>query len=82
MSKTLENLGIIHTVRQWFHGHTHVPPETNGGKYQASPDGFTIRLNNQSNYVFAYVPGSTDKARFDPLNDVYIKSPTETTFHR
>jgi hypothetical protein len=82
MNRTLENLGIIHTVRRWFHGHTHVSPEINGGKFQESPDGLLIRINNQSNYVFAYVPGPNDKARFDPLKDVYIKTPTEATFHR
>ncbi len=81
ISKTLENLGIIHTVRRWFHGHTHVSPETNGGKYQATPDGFIIRINNQSHYVFAYVPGQTELP-FDPSKHIYIKSPTETTFHR
>ncbi len=82
MYRTLENLGIIHTVRRWFHGHTHVSPETNGGKYQESPDGFLVRINNQSNYVFAYVPGPRDKWPFHPPKDVYIKAPTEATFHR
>ncbi len=80
--KTLENLGIIHTVRRWFHGHTHVSPDINYGKYQESPDGLLVRINNQSDYVFAYVPGPADKWPFHPPKDVYIKAPTEAMFHR
>src|SRR5215472_1496878 len=43
---TLDQLGIKETVQRWFHGHTPVPPEKNGGKYEESLDGLVIRLNN------------------------------------
>ncbi len=79
---TLEQLGIKDTVQRWFHGHTPVPQEQHGGKYAESLDGLLLRLNNQKQYVFAYVPASTDERRFDPTRDVYIKSPAEDTFHR
>jgi calcineurin-like phosphoesterase family protein len=81
IDKTLENLGIKNTIKRWFHGHTHISPQTNGGRYEESLDGLVIRLNNQKNYVFAYVPGSTDSRGFDPTKDVYIKLPTEERFH-
>ncbi len=82
MYRTLKNLGIEDIVRLWFHGHTHVPPDTNGGRYFLSSDGFVVRINNQKNYVFAYVPEPEEKRYFQPARDVYIKSPTEATFHR
>jgi hypothetical protein len=56
--------------------------EQHGGKYAESLDGLLIRLNNRKQYVFAYVPASTDERRFDPTRDVYIKPPEEDTFHR
>ena len=78
---TLENLGIKDSVKRWFYGHTHVSAETNCGKYEESADGSLVRLNNHKNYVYAYVPASLDQRLFDPAKDVYIKSPTETSFH-
>jgi Calcineurin-like phosphoesterase len=81
IDKTLENLDITNTVKRWFYGHTHVPSQTNRGKYEESLDGLVVRLNNQKNYVFAYVPGPIDSRDFDPKKDVYIKSPTEERFH-
>ncbi len=81
INTTLVNLGIIDGVKRWFYGHTHVPPETNCGKYEESADGLLVRLNNHKNHVFAYVPASQDQRLFDPAKDVYIKSPTETSFH-
>src|SRR5262249_13734608 len=79
---TLDQLGIKETVQRWYHGHTPVPREKNGGKYEESLDGLVIRLNNPKHYVFAYVPASTDERRFDPTKDVYIKSPAGDPFHR
>jgi hypothetical protein len=78
---TLENLGIKDSVKRWFYGHTHVPLETNCGKYEESTDGLLVRLNNHKNYVFAHVPTSLDQRLFDPAKDVYIKSPYEGSFH-
>jgi Calcineurin-like phosphoesterase len=78
---TLENLGIKDSVKRWFYGHTHVSAETNCGKYEESADGLLVRLNNHKNYVYAYVPASLDQRLFDPAKDVYIKSPSETSFH-
>ena len=82
MYGTLENLGVKGNVRHWFHGHTHVPPEINGGRYLESPDKFVVRINNQTNHVFAYVPGTDEQWPFHPPKDVYIKSPAEAEFHR
>ncbi len=79
--KTLESLVTKNTVKRWFYGHTHVPPQTNGGRYEEGLDGLVVRLNNQRNYVFAYVPGPIDSRDFDPAKDVYIKSPIEERFH-
>jgi hypothetical protein len=79
---TLENLGLHETTQRWFHGHSQVPPEINGGKYEGSLNGLIIRLNNPKQHVFAYVPASHDDRRFDPTKDVYIKAPTEEIFHR
>ena len=70
--------GACVTILKAFFDESHVIPNP----VQASPDGLLIRINNQSNYVFAYVPGPADKWTFDPLTDVYIKSPAEKTFHR
>ncbi len=78
---TLENLGLRASTKRWFHGHSQVLPEVNGGKYEESLDGLIVRLNNPKQYVFAYVPASTDPRPFDPARDVYIKSPSEETFH-
>lgn len=78
---TLDNLGIKSIVQRWFYGHTRVPQEKNGGKYEEDLDGLVIRLNNPEKYVFAYVPALGDERRFDPTRDVYIKSPTEERFH-
>lgn len=78
---TLDNLGIKSIVNRWFYGHTPVPDEKNSGKYEEGLDGLLIRLNNPKNYVFAYVPASSDEWRFDPTRDVYIKSPAEVHFH-
>lgn len=72
---TLEHLGIKDSVIRWLYGHTSVPTEKNGGKYEENLDGLLIRLNNPKNYVFAYLPASTDERTFDPSRDVYIKSP-------
>jgi Calcineurin-like phosphoesterase len=80
---TLENLGLKESIKRWFHGHTHVPKEVNGGKYDESPDGLLLRINNQTNYVFAFVPApAIDERLFDPTKDVFIKSPSEVQFHR
>ncbi|HLI05446.1 MAG TPA: metallophosphoesterase [Ktedonobacteraceae bacterium] len=79
--RTLENLGIKSIIQRWFYGHTPVSAEKNGGKYEEGLDGLLIRLNNPKNYVFAYVPASDDERRFDPIRDVYIKSPAEEHFH-
>jgi predicted phosphodiesterase len=81
IDKTLQNLGIKNTVKRWFYGHTHVSPQINGGRYEEGLDGLVVRLNNQKNYVFAYVPGPIDSRDFDPTKDVYIKTPTEERFH-
>jgi predicted phosphodiesterase len=81
LDETLENLGIKDTVKRWFYGHTHVPAETNGGRYEEGLDGLVVRLNNQKNYVFAYVPASRDNRLFEPTKDVYMKSPTAERFH-
>ncbi len=78
---TLENLGLQETTQRWFHGHSQVPPEVNGGKYEESLDGLIVRLNNPKQHVFAYVPASQDERRFDPAQDVFIKAPAEETFH-
>ena len=77
---TLEHLGIKDSVKRWLYGHTSVPTGKNGGKYEENLDGLLIRLNNPKNYVFAYLPASTDERTFDPSRDVYIKSPAEDTF--
>lgn len=81
LALTLDNLGIKGIVERWFYGHTPVPQEKNGGKYEEDLDGLVIRLNNQEKYVFAYVPALLDERRFDPTRDVYIKSPAEERFH-
>lgn len=81
IAETLDNLGIKSVVQRWFYGHTPVPQEKNGGKYEEDLDGLVIRLNNSEQYVFAYVPESSDERRFDPTRDVYIKSPAEERFH-
>jgi hypothetical protein len=77
---TLANLGLTERTRHWFHGHSQVTPDVNGGKYEQSLDGLIVRLNNPRQYVFAYVPASTDARLFDPSRDVYVKSPTEEAF--
>ncbi len=79
---TLDNLGLKDRVERWFHGHSQVPPEVNGGKYEESLDGLVVRLNSPKQHVFAYVPAANDERRFDPTRDVYIKSPEEDAFHR
>ena len=79
---TLQSLGIKIQTKRWFYGHSQVPAETNGGKYDESLDGLAIRLNNPKKYVFAYVPASRDARLFDPAQDVFIKEPDEETFHR
>ncbi|HLI68405.1 MAG TPA: metallophosphoesterase [Ktedonobacteraceae bacterium] len=79
---TLKNLGLAERVERWFHGHSRVPREINGGKYEESLDGLVVRLNNPKKHVFAYVPASYDERHFDPTRDVYIKSPLEEAFHR
>lgn len=78
---TLDGLGLRDRVQRWFYGHTPVPSEKNGGKYEEDLDGLAIRLNNSKKYVFASVPQSGDERRFDPIRDVYIKSPEEKHFH-
>ncbi|HZO71504.1 MAG TPA: metallophosphoesterase [Ktedonobacteraceae bacterium] len=78
---TLDSLGLKNRVQRWFYGHTPVPPEKNGGKYEEDLDGLVIRLNNRKQYVLAYVPQSGDERRFVPTKDVYIKSPEEEHFH-
>ena len=79
--ETLENLGLQETTQRWFHGHSRVPPEINGGKYEESLDGLIVRLNNPKQHVFAYVPAAQDERRFDPAQDVSIKAPEEEAFH-
>lgn len=80
--ETLANLNLQETIQRWFYGHSRVPPEINGGKYEESLDGLVVRLNNPKQHVFAYVPAARDEQRFDPARDVYIKAPTEVMFHR
>lgn len=79
---TLTQLGIQETTQRWFHGHSQVRPEVNGGKYEENLDGLIVRLNSPKQHVFAYVPASHDERRFDPTQDVFIKAPTEEAFHR
>lgn len=79
--ETLENLGIKEQVERWFHGHSPVHTEMNGGKYEEDLDGLVIRLNNPKQHVFAYVPTINDGRLFDPTRDVYIKTPAEDLFH-
>ncbi|HEU5380596.1 MAG TPA: hypothetical protein VFV38_34665 [Ktedonobacteraceae bacterium] len=78
---TLANLGIQESIQHWFYGHSPVLPDTNDGKYEEGLDGLLVRLNNPRQHVFAYVPATQDERRFDPARDVYIKAPTEDTFH-
>ncbi len=68
----LDNLGIKDRVQRWFYGHTAVPSEKNGGKYEEDLDGLVVRLNNPKKQVFAYVPQSSDKRCFDPIRDVHV----------
>lgn len=79
---TLENFGIKDIIKHWFHGYTQVSMNTNDGKYEQSPNGMVIRLNNPKCYVFAYVPPSNAEHLFDPSRNVYIKSLAEETFHQ
>lgn len=79
---TLSNLGLKEHTRRWFHGHSQVSADVNGGKYEESLDGLIVRLNNPRQHVFAYVPASTDARPFEPERDVYIKTPAEEAFHR
>ena len=81
IAETLDNLGIKDVVQHWFYGHTPIPPQKNDGKYEEDLDDFVIRLNNPKKYVFAYVPAAGDERRFDPIRDIYIKSPAEEFFH-
>jgi Calcineurin-like phosphoesterase len=81
IAETLNNLGIKSIVQHWFYGHSMVPQDKNGGKYEEDLDGLLIRLNNPTKYVFAYVPASGDERHFDPRRDVYIKLPAEEHFH-
>ena len=81
IEETLENLGLKERVERWFYGHTPVSCAVNGGKYQEDLDGLVVRFNNPQSHVFAYVPVSDAQRRFDPTNDVYIKSPDEENFH-
>lgn len=78
---TLANLGLTEHTRRWFHGHSQVTPDVNGGKYEESLDGLIVRLNNPRQYVFAYVPASNSARLFDPSQDVYMKWPAEEAFH-
>lgn len=82
INDTLAQLGMQDTTQRWFYGHSPVPPDTNGGKYAEDLDGLLVRLNSPTQHVFAYVPASHDGRRFDPTQDVFIKAPTEETFHR
>lgn len=82
INDTLENLGLKESTQRWFHGHSQVPPQTNGGKYAEDLDGLIVRLNNPKNHVFAYVPASHEGRRFDPTQNVYIKAPGEEIFQR
>lgn len=78
---TLTNLGIRVSTQRWFHGHSRVLPEINGGKYEESLDGLVVRLNNPRQHVFAYVPAFHEEQLFNPARDVFIKAPEEETFH-
>jgi hypothetical protein len=79
---TLNNLGLQETIQRWFYGHSPVPASSNNGRFEEGLDGLLVRFNNPRNYVFAYVPSTHEERRFQADSDVYIKTPTEETFHQ